>query len=284
MQDSQGYLAQCAGYNRPDNPLFIPESGPGGSNAWLMFRALGEYGAIGLACFGVEQVLASDGSISPEAQKLAGSYQAAAAAIPLLLQYQGTEKIYAVAQEEGEGSRVLHLDGYTGMVQFGGGHVDWRHGRQAPPAGGRRGRGLIFQVSRKRDPNLGAISRIVLVIINFHRYFGTGAEADFGSAIVCVHGGYFLELLVRIQFIVDKVAAGEKQELFAVSGQFHRYEGNLLRVIDGHFRVGNGLVAIHFIIDLDGADAAEVGQPVCRDGLDHFQGGVGSAGARPGPD
>ena len=41
VADSRGYEAICALYARADNPLFVPESGPGGANAWNMFRCIG---------------------------------------------------------------------------------------------------------------------------------------------------------------------------------------------------------------------------------------------------
>jgi beta-galactosidase GanA len=43
VADSRGYEAICALYARGDNPLFVPESGPGGANAWNIFRALADY-------------------------------------------------------------------------------------------------------------------------------------------------------------------------------------------------------------------------------------------------
>ena len=57
VADSRGYEAICALYARADNPLFVPESGPGGANAWNMFRALADYNAIGYAFFAVEHII-----------------------------------------------------------------------------------------------------------------------------------------------------------------------------------------------------------------------------------
>jgi beta-galactosidase GanA len=159
--DDRGYDAMCALYGREDNPLFIPESAPGGSNAWNIFRALGDYNAIGYAFFAVEHILAEDGTLRPEAQLLADSFRCAAAAIPLLLAYQGTGKIHTVAQEENQGGYALDLDGWLGVIEFGEFYKDWRHREQRPPEQ-RRGRGLVFQTGPNEFYLVGGGYRLVL--------------------------------------------------------------------------------------------------------------------------
>jgi hypothetical protein len=160
----------CAAYARPDNPLFVPESAPGGSNAWLMFRAIGDYDAIGYHFFAIEHMIGEDGGIRPELQALVGSFHCVASAIPLLLSYQGTGKIHAVVQEENQGQQILDLDGYIGLVQFGNGvrpyvGKDWRHARRPPPHPSEpeeRGRGLVIQVDRHEFYVVGANVRLHL--------------------------------------------------------------------------------------------------------------------------
>jgi hypothetical protein len=158
IQHSAGYREICDRYTRPDNPLFVPESGSSGSNAWLMMYALADYGAIGYASFGVEHILDADGALVPGAQQLAQSYHAVAEAIPLLLQYQGTGQVRAIVQEESQPEQYLDLDGWYGVVSFGYGASsyvgrDWRHTAGALPRrawdpGAARGRGLLFQADR----------------------------------------------------------------------------------------------------------------------------------------
>ena len=63
--DSRTYEAICDTYARSDNPFYVPESSCWGSNAWLMFRAIADYNAIGYHCFGIESILGEDGSIRP---------------------------------------------------------------------------------------------------------------------------------------------------------------------------------------------------------------------------
>jgi len=157
IQDSAGYRDICAIYAREDNPLFVPESAWLGSNAWLMMYALAKYNAIGYACFGVEHILGSDGEIAPPAVQLVDSFRCVAEAIPLLLKYQGTDRVRAIVQEENQGEQFLDLEGWLGVVTFGYGapgfvNRDWRHPainprRQWDPTIP-RGRGLLFQASK----------------------------------------------------------------------------------------------------------------------------------------
>jgi hypothetical protein len=172
VADSRGYEAMCATYARDDNPLFVPESAPGGSNAWNMFRAVADYNAIGYAFFAVEHVFAPDGSTRPELQPLVDSFCCLATAIPLLLRYQGTGRIRAVVQEENMASQRLSLEGYAGLVEFGTGPAphsgkDWRHqgeGRQGLAAQGEanRGRGLVVQAGKHEFYVAGASFRLLL--------------------------------------------------------------------------------------------------------------------------
>ena len=171
LADARGYEAVCAAYQRPDNPLFIPESAPGGTNALLMFRAVAEHDAVGYFCFGVERIVADDGTLRPDAREIAGSFRCLAAAAPLVLAHQGTGRIHAVAQEEGAAYAWLDLDGWLGMVFYDGVFErppgkDWRHpGAQvvrAEAGGMERARGLIFQASRNEIYAVGARFRLVL--------------------------------------------------------------------------------------------------------------------------
>ncbi len=170
-QDPFGFRRLCGVYSRADNPFLIPESPTGGANAWNVFRAIADHGAIGYACFGVERVIDDDGALRPESAELAGSWQAVAAAIPLILRYQGTGQLHAVAQDEYMASQRLELDGYTGLAVFGDAAVayatkDWRHptGRPADGAGrpAARGRGLVIQAGEHEFYVVGGGFRLLL--------------------------------------------------------------------------------------------------------------------------
>ena len=102
---------------------------------------------------------------------LVESFHGVAAVIPLLLQYQGSDRIHAVVQEEGMGHQIFDFEGYHGMAYFGNGPIpfisrDWRHVTSglerllAPDVD--RGRGLIFQVSEHEFYIVGSHFRLIL--------------------------------------------------------------------------------------------------------------------------
>ena len=120
VADTKNYQAVCAAYARDDNPFFNPETGAAGNaHAWNMFRSIADYNCLGDFFFGVERILAPDGSVRPENQIVVDSVRCAAAVIPLLLKYQGTGKIHAVIQEDLSMSVLMDFDGYSGVVEFG---------------------------------------------------------------------------------------------------------------------------------------------------------------------
>ena len=164
IPDSKGYESACATYSRDDNPLFVPESHERGSNAWNMFRAIADYNAIGYFLFGnSERIVAEGGSVRPESQMMVDSFRCVAAVIPLLLRYQGTGKIHAVIQEELMDAQLLDLDGYLGLVKFGGGQwhlIDDDEGWWRTDLN--RGRGLVIQASRNEFYLVGANYRLFL--------------------------------------------------------------------------------------------------------------------------
>jgi len=137
-----------------------------------MFYALANRAAVGYHFFAIEHLVGQDGGINPALGELAGSFHAVAAAIPLLLKYQGTDRIHAVMQLEGTRDQYLDLDGWVGVVSFGYGSMsyagmDWRHvaGDRALLEGprGPRGRGLVFQESRDTFYLVGGAYRLGLV-------------------------------------------------------------------------------------------------------------------------
>lgn len=215
IPDSRGYEAICAAYARDDNPLFVPESAPGGSNAWNMFRAIADYGAIGYAFFAIERIIAADGSVRPEHQPLVDSFCAVALAIPLLLRYQGTGKVHAVIQEENQREQLLDLDGWLGLVEYDDGSTrrpkDWRHrpGEHRPED---RGRGLVIQASRQELYFLGASYRVML---RPKLPPDQARDASLANGFLCKHQVPFIHideghLDERGAFIVDRRRNGDE--------------------------------------------------------------------------
>lgn len=96
VQDHHGFRTICAAYTRPDNPLFIPESMPGASNALNMLIALAEYHAVGYAIFGIENLLGPDGHPTPDGKLLIDTCRSVMAVLPLVRDLRGSGKVHAI--------------------------------------------------------------------------------------------------------------------------------------------------------------------------------------------
>ena len=157
----------CATYFRDDNPLFFPETPP----ALSVFRAIADYNLLGYSRMRLlESIVAEDGSVRPGSKVGTDTIRSIAAAIPLILKYQGTGKIHAVVQEDDIDAQLMDMDGYLVSAVFAGGvpHIarDWHHDlpeevKQAPPDPN-RGRGLVIQANKNEFYLVGANYRIFL--------------------------------------------------------------------------------------------------------------------------
>jgi hypothetical protein len=165
--DSNNFKAVCASYARADNPLFMPET-IGNRN---MFRAIADYNSLANFFFGLEFILAQDGSVRPECQTIVDSMQCTAAVIPLLLKYQGTGKIHSVIQEDQLYSQLVDLGDYKGLVEFGEklglvAGTDWRHPRAAwlgrKMTTANTAYGLVIQAGKNEFYMVGANCRLFL--------------------------------------------------------------------------------------------------------------------------
>ena len=139
-----------AKYTRSDNPLLIVEA-PGEG----MFHDIADYNAIG---YFVHFEQKADGTITADDTRTINIGRCVAAAIPLLLKYQGTGKIQAVEQEEGMEHHGLFgmqidFDCYMGLIEFGN-----DYGNQ--PSG--RGAGLVIQANRNEFYLVGLNYKLLL--------------------------------------------------------------------------------------------------------------------------
>ncbi len=103
QQFTSGYLRTCARHCKPYNALFIPESGLfGQSPAMNALRAVAQYGAIGIAGFGAESVMNDDDSLVDAAKPTAITYRALSMLSRQIIRYRGSDKLFAVVQEEAQ--------------------------------------------------------------------------------------------------------------------------------------------------------------------------------------
>ena len=151
-ENSKQQEAVNAKYARKDNPLLIVECP---DNLHRMVHDIADNNAVGYL---VHYDHNEDGTIPPRENWKLQLTQSIAAAIPLLLKYQNTGKIYSVEQEDGMRYNYLDLDGYMGLILFKD------NPRQSDPAKGpfERGAGLVIQTSRRELYLAGVNFRIML--------------------------------------------------------------------------------------------------------------------------
>ncbi|HKJ68523.1 MAG TPA: DUF5597 domain-containing protein, partial [bacterium] len=107
LQDFKGVTAR---YTRAGNPLMIPEARRGEEAARNAFWAFAEQDALCFAPFGIE-------SIDMD-HTLIESYRLLMDLRPILLQYQGSGKMYGILQQEGETDREIEFSTYTAHIHF----------------------------------------------------------------------------------------------------------------------------------------------------------------------
>ena len=143
------YRKICDLYNRPDNPLFVPESGPNDQNALNMMRAIADYDAVGYCCFAIDTVLTPDGQITKACKLYSESFRSVKNALPLVVKYHSTGRIHSVVQESFQPNQQFEFDKYIGLVDFGKNmlhyHLDHRYTQDPSLAEDRPCFGLIFE-------------------------------------------------------------------------------------------------------------------------------------------
>jgi hypothetical protein len=141
-RDPKDYNLTASKYSRDDNPLFVPESfgSPNMLSGIAVHHSVGQfYGYLHM------NRVYGDTMVIPESLVKINLIKCVSSLMPLILKYQGTDKIQAITQPETEDVQMFDFDGYTGIVEFG----DWRPAYVARnPPDNSRGAGLIVQASR----------------------------------------------------------------------------------------------------------------------------------------
>ena len=128
QNDSAKYLAVLDHYARPDNTLFVPETG---STARMCFAALGR-GTIGWSPFGLDYTRATPESLAPVGM----NYRMLEPIMREVARLNFEGKVKAVEEETGQTSAKLDFGTWSALINFraaGGG--------RAADGGGRGGRG-----------------------------------------------------------------------------------------------------------------------------------------------
>jgi hypothetical protein len=140
----------CAQYTRPDNPLFVPESGADGINARNMLRAIADYHTLGYFIFGVDSILDLEGNVREGSQLFVESFHSVMNLLPLVQKFRGTGRIRAVVEEDYQINQCLEFERFLGAVPFiqiglSSEAKDHRHYRNPQIAQGRPKHGLVIE-------------------------------------------------------------------------------------------------------------------------------------------
>jgi hypothetical protein len=139
--DSAFYRATMAAYHRPDNPLWIPETGRGDSFGKFLFYALGE-GAIGFSPFGVDQ--AGWNILGDEPWKAhARNFALLAPMSREIAQLEFEGKVKTALEEPGQTAQNVDFGAWQATIAFGFPQPD---GRRAPGTKDAHGSALIAQL------------------------------------------------------------------------------------------------------------------------------------------
>ena len=239
LPDARSFREVCAIYRRPDNPLFIPECRANATTAQLMFYAIADYDAVGVAPFAIEDILEPGGGLNEGGAALADSFAAARAVLPLLTRFRGTGKVHSIVQEEWAETQFIELDGYVALVRFG---VSWMGrqlpqratdpvalGRQAlvappPPAPSTpdpatRGRGLLIQTGPKEFYAAGiGFAVLIRPMAGTHSILGKNLVTGQFDPWLLVEAGHF----EGERWVVDEHRSGDESDyglIAAVPGQ-----------------------------------------------------------------
>jgi hypothetical protein len=107
-------------YNRPDNPLFVPEAALVPDNAKYIYEVIAR-GGIGFSPFGIDGNQQKH-SVTETADRLAPFAQEYAIAVPMmreLAQWAFDGKIKAVVEREDQGKQTVDLGAWHAVVSFG---------------------------------------------------------------------------------------------------------------------------------------------------------------------
>lgn len=139
--DSQFYREMLDTYSRPDNPLWIPETGSGNDYAKFFFYALG-HGAIGFSPFGVDQTGWHNSTTYPWSAH-ARNFALIGPMDREIAQLEFEGRLKTAVEEPGHATQELDFGSWQATVAFG---FPQRDGRPAPGTKDAHGSALVAQL------------------------------------------------------------------------------------------------------------------------------------------
>jgi hypothetical protein len=180
QNDSAKYLAVLDHYARPDNTLFVPETGGTGNGSRMCFAALGR-GAVGWSPFGLDYTRATPESIADVGM----NYRMLEPIMREVAKLNFEGKVKAVEEEAGVTSATLEFGKWTAMINFtGAGGGRGRRGGGAPvagalgaPAGARGARGAAPATpDAAAAPAPQPVGRALVAQISENEFYITGSS------------------------------------------------------------------------------------------------------------
>jgi len=181
QNDTAKYLAVLDHYARPDNTLFVPETGGTGNASRMCFAALGR-GAIGWSPFGLDYTRATPAELVPVGM----NYRMLEPIMREVAQLNFEGKVKAIEEEAGQTSATLDFGAWSAIINFTGAGGR-RGGGAAPataaPAGGLGARGAAGEAGAAAAPP-APTGRALVAQINEKQFFITGSSCtiEFKSA------------------------------------------------------------------------------------------------------
>jgi hypothetical protein len=212
LEAQADYDQVCQNYNRPDNPLFIPESGLSKSNAINLFDTICRYQPIGYAVFGVESLLAPDGNMRPESRMLVESFHIVKNFLPLISHFHESGRLKAIIQREFMQEQLLDLGDFIGKVVFNKmDRMEFTDFRHLEAQSTERGRGLLVMPGPREIYLAGTGFRLLLKEKQSdERRLFAQANDDFDGPLthyLRVEEGHFSE---KGEWIIDHLRNGDE--------------------------------------------------------------------------
>jgi hypothetical protein len=140
--DSLVYQELLKTYLRPDNPLWIPETGLGDNFSKFFFYALGK-GAVGFSPFGVGQSGWGNVSGDDPSKRQARNYALIAPLDREIAQLEFDGKLKTAVEEPGQAQQELDFGGWQATAAFG---FPQRDGQRPPGTKDAQGAALVAQL------------------------------------------------------------------------------------------------------------------------------------------
>jgi hypothetical protein len=177
QNDTAKYLAVLDHYARPDNTLFVPETGGTGNASRMCFAALGR-GAVGWSPFGLDYTRATPAEVAPVGM----NYKMLEPIMREVAQLNFEGKVKAVEEEVGQTSATLNFGEWSAIINFtgaGGGRGGRRGGAPAAaaPAGARGARGAAPAADAgEAAPAPAPTGRALVAQISKNQFYLTGSS------------------------------------------------------------------------------------------------------------